>query len=136
MAGGVPHLKSNRVEDIRLVLQQFYSELSARISSGTSSTEVSGNREIFVLNGGRVQNTGVSERGLPGDDGRDGVDGVDGQDGAAFLPLWVRSHARVPVRTRFGEMLTTHQGWLIETRVRDVVPLVDHENNFIRRSEA
>ena len=129
---GAPFLKSNRVEDIRLVL----GELAAMIGSGTGvstpSTLYGQRKDVFVLGSNDGKKGEKGERGEKGDSVQ-GLPGEDGVDGSLFEPLMLHTRSRDGLRTRDHGLLSIRPGYLVEARVRDTTFLVDHEGTMIRR---
>lgn len=118
---GLPFLKSNRVEDIRLVLEEvFY-----RLEQSSSTAKVEGQpvsttpKETFVLSGSS------------GGKGEKGDRGEKGDTGSMAEPCWARSEACVPVLTRTGDLVSSRIGGLVTTRARDAILVVDQTGSIV-----
>lgn len=130
---GLPFLKSNRVEDIRLVLEEvFY-----RLEQSSSTAKVEGQpvsttpKETFVLSGSSGGKGEKGDRGEKGDTGADGAAGADGATGSMAEPCWARSEACVPVLTRTGDLVSSRIGGLVTTRAMDAILVVDQTGSIV-----
>ena len=125
-----PFLKSNRVEDIRDVLNRLYHALGLTKSSVATVANRSSVTETYAISGAST-NGKPGERGLKGDPGTPGKPGEDGEDGATLEPIYVRSMDLIPLTTSSGDLISDHRGFLVMSRSLDEVPLFDSQNKSI-----
>lgn len=129
---GAPFLKSNRVEDIRLVLGEIVAMMGGGTGTATPSTLFGPRQDVFVLGAQTGSEGKKGERGEKGDSVV-GPAGKDGADGSLFEPLMLHTRSRDGLRSRTRGLLSIRPGFLVEVRVRDTTFLVDHEDSLIRR---